>query len=33
LRHRLATSFRAENDGVTPDGVVEKLFEMIKDGR
>src|SRR5262245_24872669 len=26
LRHRLATSFRAESDGVSPDHVVEKLF-------
>jgi MoxR-like ATPase len=33
LRHRLATSFRAENDGVTADGVVEKLFEVVKEGR
>ncbi len=33
LRHRLATSFRAENDGITADGVVEKLFEAVKDGR
>ena len=31
LRHRLATSFRAESDGITPDHVVEKLFEVIKE--
>jgi MoxR-like ATPase len=29
LRHRLVTSFRAESDGVTPDQVVERLFEII----
>src|SRR4051812_47228804 len=29
LRHRLATSFRAESDGVTPDHIVEKLFELV----
>ncbi len=29
LRHRLATSFRAESDGVTADHIVEKLFEVI----
>jgi MoxR-like ATPase len=33
LRHRLATSFRAENDGITADGLVEKLFEVVKEGR
>jgi MoxR-like ATPase len=31
LRHRLATSFRAESDGVTADHVVEKLFEAIRE--
>ena len=31
LRHRLATSFRAESDGVTADKVVEKLFEVIRE--
>ena len=30
LRHRLATSFRAESDGLTADKIVEKLFEVIK---
>ena len=29
LRHRLATSFRAESDGVTADHIVEKLFEVV----
>ena len=31
LRHRLATSFRAESDGVTADHVVEKLFEVVRE--
>jgi MoxR-like ATPase len=31
LRHRLATSFRAESDGVTTDHVVEKLFESVRE--
>jgi MoxR-like ATPase len=31
MRHRLATSFRAESDGVTPDHVVEKLFEVVRE--
>ena len=31
LRHRLATSFRAESDGVTADQIVEKLFEVIRE--
>jgi len=31
LRHRLATSFRAESDGVTADHVVEKLFEVTRE--
>jgi MoxR-like ATPase len=31
LRHRLATSFRAESNGVTPDHIVEKLFEDISE--
>jgi MoxR-like ATPase len=33
LRHRLATSFRAESDGITADGVVEKLFEAVRENR
>ncbi len=31
LRHRLATSFRAESDGVLPDDIVEKLFHDIQE--
>jgi MoxR-like ATPase len=31
LRHRLATSFRAESDGVTPDHIVEKLFQVVRE--
>jgi MoxR-like ATPase len=31
LRHRLATSFRAESDGVSADHVVEKLFDVIRE--
>ncbi len=31
LRHRLATSFRAESDGVAPDHIVEKLFEVVRE--
>jgi MoxR-like ATPase len=31
LRHRLATSFRAESDGVTTDHIVEKLFETVRE--
>ncbi len=31
LRHRLATSFRAESDGVAPDHIVEKLFHDIQE--
>ena len=31
LRHRLATSFRAESDGVHADHVVEKLFDVIRE--
>ena len=31
LRHRLATSFRAESDGVTADHVVEKLFQTVRE--
>lgn len=30
MRHRLATSFRADSDGVTPDHIVEKLFETVR---
>jgi MoxR-like ATPase len=29
MRHRLATSFRAESDGVSADHIVEKLFEVV----
>ena len=29
MRHRLATNFRAESDGVTADHVVEKLIEVV----
>jgi MoxR-like ATPase len=31
LRHRLATSFRAESDGITADHIVEKLFQTIRE--
>jgi MoxR-like ATPase len=31
LRHRLATSFRAESDGVSADHVVEKLFDVVRE--
>jgi MoxR-like ATPase len=31
LRHRVVTSFRAESDGVTPDHVVERLFEAVQE--
>jgi MoxR-like ATPase len=31
LRHRLVTSFRAESDGISPDHIVEKLFEVIRE--
>ncbi len=31
LRHRLATSFRAKSDGVTPDHLVEKLFQQVRE--
>jgi MoxR-like ATPase len=31
LRHRLATSFRAESDGVTADHIVEKLFHHVRE--
>jgi MoxR-like ATPase len=30
LRHRLATSFRAESDGMNADRIVEKFFEVVK---
>jgi MoxR-like ATPase len=33
LRHRLATSFRAESDGVTADHIVEKLFHEVRETR
>ena len=29
MRHRLATNFRAESDGVTTDHVIEKLLEVV----
>jgi MoxR-like ATPase len=31
MRHRLVTSFRAESDGVTPDHLVEKLFDIVRE--
>ena len=31
LRHRLATSFRAESDGATADHIVEKLFHEVRE--
>ena len=31
MRHRLATSFRADSDGVKPDHIVEKLFATIRE--
>ena len=31
LRHRLATSFRADSDGVTPDHIVEKLYDVVRE--
>ncbi len=31
MRHRLATSFRAESDGVSSDHIVEKLFETVRE--
>jgi MoxR-like ATPase len=31
LRHRLATSFRADSDGISADHVIEKLFETIRE--
>jgi MoxR-like ATPase len=31
LRHRLATSFRAESDGVSADHIVEKLFQQTRE--
>jgi MoxR-like ATPase len=31
MRHRLVTSFAAESDGVTPDHIVEKLFETVRE--
>ncbi len=33
LRHRLATSFRAESDGISADQIVEKLCEVIHEPR
>jgi MoxR-like ATPase len=31
LRHRLATSFRAESDGIAADDIIEKLFEVTEE--
>lgn len=31
LRHRLVSSFAAESDGITPDHIVTKLFETIRE--
>ena len=31
LRHRLVTSFSAESDGVSPDHIVEKLFQTVRE--
>jgi MoxR-like ATPase len=31
LRHRVATSFRADSDGVTPDKIIERLFEVVRE--
>jgi MoxR-like ATPase len=31
LRHRLATSFRAESDGISADHIVEKLFHEVRE--
>jgi MoxR-like ATPase len=31
LRHRLATSFRAESDGVNADKIVQKLYEVVRE--
>ena len=31
LRHRLATSFRADSDGITADHIVEKLFDVVRE--
>ena len=31
MRHRLVTSFSAESDGITPDHIVEKLFEAVRE--
>lgn len=31
LRHRLATSFRAESDGIRADHIVEKLFDVVRE--
>jgi MoxR-like ATPase len=31
MRHRLATSFRAESDDITADHIVEKLFEVVRE--
>ena len=31
LRHRLATSFRAESDGISSDHIVEKLFQTVRE--
>ena len=31
MRHRLVTTFSAESDGITPDHIVEKLFEVVRE--
>jgi len=31
LRHRLVSSFAAESDGITPDHIVEKLFQTVRE--
>jgi MoxR-like ATPase len=31
LRHRLVTSFAAESDGISQDGVIEKLLGVIRE--
>ncbi|MCY2966585.1 MAG: MoxR family ATPase [Planctomycetota bacterium] len=31
LRHRLVTSFAAESDGITQDGIIERLFTVIRE--
>jgi MoxR-like ATPase len=33
LRHRIVTSFRADSDGISPDDLVDKLFEAVDAAR